>query len=501
MFNFDPAILLNLLTPEMLLFCCFGTLFGVVMGAIPGLNGAVGITLLLPLTFGMRPDVAVVMLGGIFMGGMYGGSITAILINVPGDVVAACTAMEGYPMALQGRAKEALYYSIFSSMFGGLLGVLTMIFFTPVLSDFSLKFGPPEMLLLTLCGLAVIGSLTGKNIPKAFFAVAFGLFLSMVGVDSTNSYRFTLGTDFLKNGIDTVPLVLGLFCFSEMYLNISKKVSNLSYFKNQQIRRFDVIKDILKHKFLLIRSAMIGIIIGILPGIGGSLAVFMAYGQAKSTTKSKIPFGSGNPEGIIAAEAANNALIGGAMIPMLALGIPGCASAALISSALTMHGIIPGPNLLRARPDIAYVFMYGMLLTVLAMALIGAFGIKWFAYVLKFKMEYIIPAVIVFAVFGAYSCSNRVSDVSVALFFGIVGAVFIKLQIPISPVIIGQILGPIIEANLRRCMSICTAKNISFVSYVINRPLSVVLLIVLAAVAVFFLVTNPDLIKKGRDEN
>jgi putative tricarboxylic transport membrane protein len=473
-------ILLNILSPHMLFLVASGTLFGVVLGAIPGLSGTIGIALLLPLTFSMEPDAAILTLGGIFMGGMYGGSITAILINVPGDLSATCTAFDGYPLAKTGRAKEALYYSIFSSMFGGLFGCLALILFTPQLANIALKFGPPEMFFTALCGLAVVASLSGKNIFKSFWAVAFGMLISMIGLDGmTGIERLTFGLRDFKSGISVIPVCIGLFCFAEMFQNIGKKVSQKVYFSDQKITKMHVIKDIIKKWKTLIKSSGIGTLIGILPGIGASMAIFLSYGEAKRNSKSPETFGHGNVEGIIAAESANNSLVGGTMVPMLALGIPGSPTAAMIGSSLTIHGMMVGPELFSKSPEVAYTFLYGMLLTVFAMALIGTFGIKYFAYILKAKMEYIVPIVLVFAMFGTYSLNNNSFEVTAAIVLGIFGALFKRLDIPCAPVIIGAVLSPLIELNLRRSMIIARAQGQSLFYYIITRPLCVGLVVLM----------------------
>ncbi|SIQ69522.1 putative tricarboxylic transport membrane protein [Alkalispirochaeta americana] len=475
----------GLMSPGVLMIVLSGVLIGIVVGAIPGLNGAIGISLLLPLTFTMRPELGLLLLGGIYMGGMYGGSITAILLNVPGDVVAAPAAMEGYPMTKQGRSKEALYYSIFSSMFGGFIGVLILIFFTPPLARFALKFGPAEMFFIALSGLVVIGALEG-NIFKSLFAVTFGLFISTIGVDMiTASQRFTLGNMNLRSGISVVPVVLGLFCLAEMFLNIGKKANESVVYKDQEITRRSVIKEILKHKILVVKSSMIGTFVGLLPGVGTTLAVFLSYGEAKRASKNPALFEKGSPEGIIAAESANNATVGTSMVPLLALGVPGSPTTAIIAGALIIHGIILGPSLFVNRPDVAYIFIYGMLLTVIAMTLIGAFGIKYFSYILKIKMEYIVPPVLVFALFGAYSLRNNIFDVLVAIVLGIVGAFFKKTGVPQAPIIIGLVLGGLIETNLMRAMTIAGAQRVSLLKYMLTNPLAIFLMVM---VGVIFLV-------------
>lgn len=461
-----------------------GVLIGIVVGAIPGLNGAIGISLLLPLTFTMEPQIGLLLLGGIYMGGMYGGSITAILINVPGDVVAAPVAMEGYPLTQQGRAKEALYYSIFSSMFGGFIGVMILIFFTPPLARLALQFGPAEMFFVSLSGLIVVGALSGSYL-KAAFAVLFGLFISTIGIDMiTGSERFTFGSVDLRSGISVVPVVLGLFCFAEMFLNIGKKPSEQVKYRDQNISRTSVLTSILKARFLVWKSGLIGTVVGLLPGVGTTLAVFMSYGEAKRVSKQPGLFEKGNPEGIIAAESANNATVGSSMVPLLALGVPGSPTSAIIAGALVIHGIILGPSLFVNRPDVAYTFLYGMLLTVVAMTIIGAVGIKYFSYILKIRMEYIVPTVLVFALFGAYSLRNSLFDVLIALVLGIAGAIFKKIEVPLAPIIIGVVLGPLIETNLARAMRIAGARDVPLVQYMLSSPLAIGLLIMVLVLLV-----------------
>ncbi|GEL06588.1 tripartite tricarboxylate transporter permease [Salisediminibacterium halotolerans] len=469
-------ILVGILSFEVFLIVFAGVLIGVMVGAVPGLNGAIGISLLLPLTFAMEPQIGLLLLGGIYMGGMYGGSITAILLNVPGDVVAAPAAMEGYPLTRQGRAKEALYYSIFSSMFGGLIGVLVLIFFTPPLANFALQFGPAEMFFITLSGLIIIGAIAGENIYKSFFAALIGLFISTIGMDmATATERFTFDSQALRAGIPVIPIVLGMFCFAEMFHNLGKKANEIVTYKDQQIKRMTVFKDIVKNKWLVIKGGFFGTVIGLLPGVGTTLAVFMSYGEAKRVSKRREEFEKGNQEGIIAAESANNATVGSTMVPLLALGVPGSPTTAIIAGALIIHGIILGPDLFVNRPDVAYTFLYGMLFTVVAMGIIGVFGIKYFAYILKIRMEYIVPTVLVFALFGAYSFRNSVFDVLAAIVIGIFGALFKKLNVPLAPVIIGVVLGPLIETNLTRSMTIAEAQNLPLLQYMLTNPLAMFL--------------------------
>ena len=290
-------ILQQLFTFEVIGFAILGTIIGIIFAAIPGLNGAIAITILLPVTYQLTPAVGLAFVGGIYMGSMYGGSITAILINVPGCVEATCTAYDGYPLTLQGRSREALYYSIFSSSFGGLLGIIALLVCTPMLAKVALKFGPSEMFLLGICGLTIIGALSGNNVWKSIFSAAFGMFLATIGPDiASTAKRFTFGLPFLTKGISSIALVLGVFCIAEMMRNVGMNQGWTSKFVDKPIKVFTVIKDILfRHNLLWLKSSLLGLFIGILPGIGGGTAVFAAYGNAKRASKDPKSFGSGNP--------------------------------------------------------------------------------------------------------------------------------------------------------------------------------------------------------------
>ncbi|GHS92564.1 hypothetical protein AGMMS50276_00730 [Synergistales bacterium] len=486
---------------DVLALATLGTLLGIIFAAIPGLNAAIAMTLFLPVTYGMRPELALSFLGGVYMGGMYGGSITAILINVPGCVEATCTAYDGYPMTLQGRSREALYYSIFASTFGGFFGILALVLFTPPLASVALKFGPPEMMLLGMCGLTIIGCLSGNNVWKAVFMAALGLFLATVGTDMSSSVRrFTFGNRALTAGLSPLVVALGIFCFAEMFRDIGMRKAATFEYKDTPIKPSTVIYDILVTKtYLFCKSSLLGLFIGILPGIGGGTAVFTAYGEAKRSSKHPETFGAGNPEGIIAAESANNAVVGGALIPMLAIGIPGSPGVAIMGAALTTHGIICGPDLFTKRPDVAYIFMYAMFLTIVGMALMGIFGIKWFSYILKIDMYYLIPIVTAFAIFGAYSINNMVSDVLVAAISGTVAIVLMKLEFPVSPLIVGFVLSNLIEQNLRRTIQMAGIKQMNFISYLLQRPLSLILVVALIGLITLFTFMNPNTKKKLQD--
>ncbi|KJS19275.1 MAG: hypothetical protein VR72_19945 [Clostridiaceae bacterium BRH_c20a] len=470
----------SIFDPITLLLTIIGTAVGVILGAMPGLNGPIGVALLLPFTFNLDPAAGLLMLGGIYMGSNYGGSISAILLNTPGTEVAACTALEGFPLAQQGRAKEALYYSISACIIGGFIGVIVLIFFTPILAKVALKFGPPEMFLMAMAGMAVVGSLTGKNIYKGLFAAAFGILLSTIGPDiMSGTERLSFGINQLKGGIPLIPAMIGLFAINEMLCQLGSRDGSLINVPFKEITFKEVFLNLVKKPLLVIKSSLLGTFIGILPGTGGAIATFIVYGEAKRSSKNPELFGKGCIDGIIAPESANNAAVGGSLVPLLALGIPGSATAAILYGALTIHGLIPGPRLFQLNPQIVYTFMIGMLVTVFIMGLIGIYGVPYFSKILKIKLKYIIPIVLSLCIFGAYSIRNNLFDVLLAIVFGLIGYVLRQVDIPIAPIVLGIILGPLAEENFRQSLSIAKSESGSLLQYFIMRPISIIIFILL----------------------
>lgn len=491
-------VLEGVFSPLALLINILGVVLGIFFGAMPGLNGVVGVALLLPLTYGLSPSYGLMMLGGLYMGATYGGSISAILLNCPGTGEAACTALNGNPLARQGRAMEALSYSALSSGLGGIFGVVIMLFFTPLLAKMALKFGPPELFLVCIAGLAVVGSLMDKSLSKGFFAVGLGLVLSMVGMDTMSSnYRFTFGSLQLQSGLSLIPVSVGFFAIAEMLDLLGKSQQNDR--ACTKLLPFGVgaaFRGIGKRWWLILKSSVIGAIIGILPGTGGAIASFISYGEARRTSKEKELFGKGSIDGIVAPESANNAAVGGSFVPLMSLGIPGSATSAIIFGALTVHGLIPGPRLFVNNADIVYNMMYGLLLSAILMVVIGLAGVKLFSKVLTLDIKIIVPAVLVFSLIGAYSARNSIFDVLLAIVFGVVGLWCKRAKIPVAPIILAMILGTMAEENLRRSMTIAAAKSLNLVSYIVMRPVS---LVVLALVALI-LFSNARLMMKSKDK-
>ena len=492
-------VLVNLFSIQTLVVCFLGTAAGVVLGAIPGMNGGIGIAVMLPFTYAMRPEQGLLFLGGIYLGSSYGGSISGILINCPGTAEASCTALEGYQMTRKGEGKSALYFSVIASGIGSIIGLVVLLFFAPVLSSISVMFGPPEMMLLAICGLTIVGSLTGKNVPKGLLAALAGLFLAMIGIDgNTGAMRFTFGARALRGGINLIPAIIGLFAIAEMIkqgTGLEEPGGNQTALQLKQVRFPDIWKETWKkYKGVLLKSSAIGTFIGILPGTGGAIASFLAYGEAKGRDREGT-FGQGNPAGIVAPESANNAAVGGSLVPMLSLGIPGSSTSAIMFGALTIHGLVPGQRLFVDYGEIVYTFIFVMFLAAVIMVAIGVFGIPVFASILKLNIRHIIPVVLMCSLIGAYSVNNSVYDVIVAIGMGIFGVLLAKLGIPNTPVVLGLILGSIIESNFVRTYTIVSAQGKSILLYVLTRPLCIGILLL----TVYLIYANIKALKRGKE--
>lgn len=490
-------VLGNLFSFHMLIACLIGTLVGVVLGAIPGMNGGIGIAVCLPFTYSMAPAQGLAFLGGMYVGSSYGGSIAGILINVPGTAESACTTIEGYPMTVRGEGKKALYLSVLSSSFGSVVGLLALVFCAPLLADVAVKFGPPEMLLLSLCGLTIVGALTGKDIIRGMFAACFGLFLAMVGVDeASGQFRLYFGLRLLRGGVGLIPAVIGLFAVAEMMkqgISVSAKEghSQIQLLPASVRKTWHFIWH--DRMLLLLKSSAIGTFIGILPGTGGAISSFLAYGEAKGKD-TEGTFGKGNPDGIIASESANNAAVGGSLVPMLALGIPGSSTSAIMFGALTIHGLVPGQSLFSEHADIVYTFFGGMFLVTCFMLLIGIVGIPLFSSIVKIDIKKIIPFVLLFSLIGAYSVNNSVYDVGIAMMMGLVGVFFSRVGIPVTPVVLGLILGDLIESNFIRTVTIAGAEGVNPLVYMFARPLCLAIL----ALTVYLIAANVRALKRSR---
>ncbi len=443
------------LSPVNILAMFAATVVGVTIGCLPGLSAAMGVALLLPVTFGMDPATGLIVLGGIYCGAIFGGSISAILIHTPGTPASAATAIEGYQLTLRGQAAKALTVACFASFCGGLLSCLSLYFFSPVLAQLAMKFKSPEYFWLSLFGLTIIAGVSSKSILKGLMSGVFGLLLSTIGMDPMEGVpRFMFGQSTLYNGINTTCALIGLFSMSQVLILAEKKIverANASAFKD----KFGLsMAEIKKISPTIIRSWLIGNIVGILPGAGASIACFMGYNEARRFSKHKEEFGKGSIEGVAGSESANNAVTGGSLIPTLTLGIPGESVTAVLMGGLIIHGLQPGPELFTTYAGMTYTFFAGFVLVQFFMLGIGLLGCKGFARISRLSDAILIPSIFLLCVVGSYAIHNNFVEVVIMMIFGVIGYLARKFDLNAAAIVLGLILGPIGEKGLRRSLLI-----------------------------------------------
>lgn len=443
--------------PMNLLYCFLGVLVGTLIGVLPGLGPAATLAMLLPLTFNVKPVSAMIMFCGIWYGAQYGGSTTSILINVPGESGSVVTCIDGYEMAKKGKAGAALGMAAFGSFIAGTFSVVILMFLAPPLANFALKFGPPEYFILMLFGLTTVTSLGGKPL-KALIMATFGFALSMVGMDPmAGGERYTFGWLELADGIGFIPIAMGLFGVGEVLTSLEKWNEKYELINFKQKRLRDILpttQDWIDCKWTLPRASLIGFFVGTLPGSGATVASFISYAVEKKFSKHPEKFGKGAIEGVAAPESANNSGVGGAMVPLLALGIPGSATTSLLFAAFLMFGLQPGPLLFQNNPEfvwglLASMYIGNILLLALNLPLIGI----W-VRILEIPRSILFPMILVFIYVGAFSSKDNLFDLWVLLIFGFVGYFTRKYGYPAAPAILAYILGPIMEKNLRRSMAL-----------------------------------------------
>jgi putative tricarboxylic transport membrane protein len=436
--------------PLLLALVSVGVFSGIYVGAIPGLSGTMAVSLLVSFTFGWETNSALALMVGVFVGAVYGGSRSAILLNIPGAPAAVATALDGYPMALKGEAGRAMGIVTTQSAFGTLLGILALAMFAPIVSKLAVKFSSVDYLLLGLMGMMMVGSLGSKSIFRGLATAALGVLLGTIGMDTMTAVpRFTFGVTYLLPGVNYVVAMIGLFGVAEALIQVTTKdVTAVKQKIDKIIPSFDVIK---KYIPLTIRSSVIGVLVGALPGAGGDIAALLSYDQAKRTVKHpEVPFGEGAVEGLVAPEAANNAAIGGAFIPMLTLGIPGDAVTAVMIGALTVHGLRPGPNLMTTTPDLFYLIVSCLVIASVALVVFGLTGIKIFTKIVEIPKPILLPVIIILSVVGSYAINNSLFDIFWMLGFGVLGYFLKRFDYPVAPCVLGIILTKLLEENYRR---------------------------------------------------
>lgn len=466
-------IFFSLLHWDVFLILCTGIIAGIAIGALPGLTATMGVALLLPVTFSMEPVTGILLLVGIYFGGIYGGSITAILLRTPGTPAAAATAIDGYAMSQKGLAHKALTISTLSSAIGGVLSVIILILVAPVLANFALNFSAPEMFALAVFGLTVISTLLDSSIVKGIFATMIGLLISTIGMDPVGAFpRFTFNSMNLMSGVGLIPVLIGLFAASQAFKLMEDIFSKEKIVKvNNNIKlKWNEFRKLLVTIF---RSTGIGAFTGMVPGAGGDLAAFIAYNEAKRYSKNPEEFGKGKMEGVAAPEAANNGSTGGAMIPLLTLGIPGDAVTAVMLGALIVQGLQPGPMLFQQHGELVQTLFAGMIVANLLLLCFGLVGIRLFVKILAVPKVVLIPIIFVLCIVGSYALGNNLFDVWVMFIAGVVGYFMQRYGFPASPVILALILGPMMEENLRRSLVMSHGSLEIF----FTRPITVSLLI------------------------
>ena len=473
-------VLLSLFSWQNLFYINVGIAVGIFVGAMPGLTATMAIALLLPLTFGLYPGTAILLLLAVYSGAMYRGSIPAILINTPGTPAAAATAMDGYQLARQGKAGQALKITLIASTIGGLISSLAMLLFGPVVARFALRFGPAEYFALAVFGLCIISSVSGKSPVKGLIMGSVGILISTIGIDPVGGFnRMNFGFHQLLGGVNLIPALVGVFAISEVMYKVKEMnipVIILDY-KNQKLPK-GTFKSCLVS---ILRASGIGTFIGAVPGTGPAIAAFLGYNEAKRASKTPEQFGKGSLEGVAAAEAANNAVIGGGLIPTLTLGIPGDMTFAIMLGALMLHGITPGPLLFVHQPAIVYTIMLGLFLVKLLMYFQGLLFIKAFVHVTKVPPKILIPLVFVMCCLGAFAVNNSIFDVYIMMVFGIIGYFMRHFELPIPPMVIAMVLGPIAELNMRNALTLSQGSYLTFVT----RPISAFFLFISLLTFVF----------------
>ena len=479
----------NLFTLENLLFVILGVFVGILFGAIPGMSANLGVTVFLPFTFTLGTVPALLFLCGIFFGANFGGSISAILINTPGTNGACATLLDGYPMARKGKALKALDMALLASTFGGLVSALALLFFSGPISKVAMSFGAPEYFALALFGLSIIASVSGKSILKGLVSGSLGMLLATVGIDSiSGKARFTFGSVIMYKGINMIAVLLGVYAIAQMIARVNGteaegKASDLSSLKGNQERLTK--KEAFSMVPIMAKSSIIGTIIGAIPGTGSAIAAYISYNEAKRKAKPGEHFGEGELKGIAAPESGNNGATASCLIPLLTRGIPGDAVAATLMGAFTMHGLVVGPKLFETSGPLVYAIMIGAVLSQLVMFLQGRYLMPLFVKITHTPQKLLTALLMVVCCAGAFAIANASFEVHIMLVFGAVAYFMNKFGFPPVPIVLGMVLGPIAESNLRNALTMSKGSWLIFV----QRPICLAF-IILTFVMVFLLKRN-----------
>jgi putative tricarboxylic transport membrane protein len=469
------------LQPHNIFFAFLGVLIGTTVGVLPGIGPMSGVALLIPVTASMTSGLdpsqaatsAIILLAGVYYGAMYGGSTTSILLNTPGESSSVVTTLDGYQMAKQGRAGSALAIAAIGSFVAGIVSLIALVLLAEPLSNLALKFGPAEYFSLMILGLAAVSGLAGNSMTKAWMMIVFGLLLSTIGIDNVSGVaRFTYDIPYLYGGLEFLTVAVGLFALGEVFKAILHKEKNEG--EIAKINRIIPSKSELKESAgPIARGSLLGFFVGVLPGAGATLASFFSYIMEKKISKTPEKFGKGTIAGVAAPESANNAASGGAMIPMLTLGIPGSGTTAILMGALIMYNVQPGPLLFDEHPDVAWGLIASMFIGNVMLLILNMPLVKIFAKLIETPTKYLLPLIIAISVFGVYAVQLTTFDVFLLIGFGVLGYLLAQHDFPLAPLVLGLVLGPMIENNMRRAL---TASNGDFMVF-LEKPISLALLI------------------------
>lgn len=429
-----------------------GIVLGILIGAMPGLSPSMGVALMVPFTYSMSPTLALILLVGIYIGSSYGGSITGIMVNAPGTPSAVVTAIDGYALTKKGQPSVALGTSIIASSFGGMFGTLILIGFSVPLAAAAVRFHPAEYFAFALFGMATIATLAGDNWVKAFIAMLVGLALATVGTDPiSGAERFTFDLLELSDGFMLIPALIGLFALSEVFRGIEK--GEFTVVRSGTLSdRWPRFSHYWQLKWVTLRSSAIGTLVGVFPGAGATIGSFISYGMAKRFSRNKEAFGHGSPEGVTASEAADSGSVGGAMVPLLALGIPGSATTAVLIGAMMIHDLTPGPQLFVRNPEMIYAIFAAMLVAQFVLLFVGLAGGRLWVRVAEIPKQLLFVLITTMALIGAFAVRNAMFDVFCCVAFGLLGWIMRRYGFPLAPVILGLVLGMIAETNFRRAI-------------------------------------------------
>lgn len=475
------AEMLSVVDVRFVLIVLLGSVAGLFVGAIPGLSVSMATALLVSITYTWEHSDALAMIMGVYVVGVFSGAVSAILINIPGAPSSVVTTLDGYPMSRKGQSYKALYTATIYSFIGSLLGLVALWLLARPVSMIALKFTKMDYFLLAFFGLATVGSVSTKNYAKGLVSVALGLIISMIGLDPLmGTKRLTFGIQNLTGGINTVPALVGFFGFAEVLSVIYNlhQEQNVLTMEKTKIR----LKDILKHWKLSLYTSSIGLLVGALPGAGGPVASFIAYNEAKRLVKNpEVPFGEGAVEGIVASESSNNACIGGALIPMLTLAVPGDAVTAIILSVFYVHGLKPGPLFIRQNQEAFHSILAAGFIACFALLGLGLLVAPKISRVITIPKNIMIPVVTTLCVVGAFACNNRLFDVGLMFFFGFMGFLMRRFDYPVAPLILAMVLGKMMDSNFRQAVSLASSSDHPMIS-MFGHPITIVLLICTLAV-------------------